>query len=204
MKKLCIMLHGYGSNKQDLEGLIPELKVKSDVKFVALNAPEVCEEGNGGKQWYSLRHFDREDLTPQEKLKLVESEIYKGLNYVKDSINKELKKENLEWKDLIILGFSQGGGMALQMSLISEKNNAPNKCIALSPINIFDKMYENQNTNVLICSGIEDPLISSSDICETVNILVKNKVQTKLNLIKNMAHEINKEVIQEIISFIDN
>ena len=50
-EKLVILCHGYGSNGDDLIGLVPHLKrVLPNAVYVSPNAPEVCVGSPNGYQ----------------------------------------------------------------------------------------------------------------------------------------------------------
>ena len=54
-KSLVILLHGYGSNGQDLISLAPEWAGDMpDTLFISPDAPFPCEMGGFGFQWFSL------------------------------------------------------------------------------------------------------------------------------------------------------
>lgn len=109
---LVILLHGYGSNADDLISLAPDLSQSIDnALFVSPNAPFDFEGGFfGGYQWYSL--MDRSTdvmLAGYRKAKPILNEF----------IIEQLTKHNLTYKDLVLCGFSQGGMMALHYALES-------------------------------------------------------------------------------------
>lgn len=112
-RKLVVFCHGYGSNGQDLLDLAPYWSsVLPDVEFLAPNGPETWEGGSSGYhahrgyQWFSLQEF-----TPDA--------IQKGLHtarpHLKNYLLDALAHRNLTPADLAIVGFSQGGMMALDM-----------------------------------------------------------------------------------------
>ena len=54
-KQLVVLLHGYGSDGNDLIGLAPHwAPLIPDAEFVAPNAPYPCEMAPFGHQWFSL------------------------------------------------------------------------------------------------------------------------------------------------------
>ena len=99
------MLHGVGSNGQDLIGLAPYLSPPlPDVLFLSPDAPHPYDMAPFGRQWFSLREY-----TPAAMLAGI-TETAPLLNAYIDDI---LAEHGLEDSDLALLGFSQGTMMSL-------------------------------------------------------------------------------------------
>lgn len=108
-EKLVILCHGYGSNGDDLIGLVPHLqRAMPNAAYVSPNAPEGCLGAPNGFQWFALSTLSREE-------RLVGT--LKAAPTLDHFINQELKKYNLTNKDLILVGFSQGTMMSLHVGL---------------------------------------------------------------------------------------
>jgi len=119
-KQVVVLLHGYGSNGQDLISLAPYLdRTLPNTVFVSPDAPQTCEIAPGmGFQWFSLRGANPaddllNDRDPAKYLKGVQ-EAAPVLNKYLDSV---LDEYNLENKDLALGGFSQGAMMSLHNGL---------------------------------------------------------------------------------------
>ncbi len=105
---LVVLLHGYGSDGNDLIGLAPHLQQSlPTVAFVAPNAPSRVA-GPGGYQWFPLTRMD-----PQELQRGVEAAA-PALNQFLDE---ELARLNLPPDRLALAGFSQGTMMSLHAGL---------------------------------------------------------------------------------------
>ena len=60
---LVIFLHGYGSDGEDLIGLVPVLQeAMPNTAFIAPNGPAHCEMGGPGYQWFSIGQRALDDL----------------------------------------------------------------------------------------------------------------------------------------------
>lgn len=107
--KLVILCHGYGSNGDDLIGLVPHLKrVMPNAAYVSPNAPEECYGAPNGYQWFALSTLSQEE-------RLVGT--LKAAPTLDHFIDQELERYGLEEKDLILIGFSQGTMMCLHVGL---------------------------------------------------------------------------------------
>lgn len=201
-KKLCVMMHGYGADKNDLASLIPLMSswVK-DVEFISIDAPVVCEQGVG-RQWYSLSgYFSRVDKVALPDF--VKSDIDESLKYLDGVLQSELDKRSLKYSDLILLGFSQGGTMALLKTLFAEKGKEPFKCVAFSAAGIFDEIYSNNKTEILLCHGTDDEVVVKNVFENTKVILDKNNVIYKSVLSKNTGHWISEEGMEKAVEFLN-
>ena len=55
MRPLVLLLHGFGADKSDMEGLIPFFRVAlPELDYMALNAPFQCLGVPGGRQWFPI------------------------------------------------------------------------------------------------------------------------------------------------------
>ena len=148
---LLILLHGYGSNEQDLFSFAEELP--EELLIVSLRAP--YEMGYGGYAWYAL-NLDEENNK------------FSDLGQARESINKitalidELKiKHNTAPNNTFLLGFSQGAILSYALSF-----NFPNKVqhvIALSGYlnnELLPETIENKlTTDYYISHGSVDQVI---------------------------------------------
>ncbi len=106
-KQLVVLLHGYGSNGDDLISLAPFFaQALPEAEFLSPNAPFPCELSPMGFQWFGL-----EDRTPEMLLggARLAAEILDRF------LDAELARRGLEDCDLALVGFSQGTMMALQV-----------------------------------------------------------------------------------------
>ncbi len=103
---MVVLLHGYGSNAQDLISLAPFLqKNLPNTVFVSPNAPFPCElMPDSGFQWFSLA-----DYTPESLLAGAEQ----AAPLLDKFLDERLKEYGLVDSQLALLGFSQGAMMSL-------------------------------------------------------------------------------------------
>lgn len=105
---LVVLVHGYGSDGQDLIGLAPHWQQQMPgAEFVAPNAPDPVP-GSSGYQWFPISRID-----PHEMLKGVER-VGPLLDRFLDS---ELARLSLPPERLILVGFSQGTMLSLHVGL---------------------------------------------------------------------------------------
>lgn len=108
-EKLVILCHGYGSNGDDLIGLVPHLqRALPNAVYVSPNAPDECFGSPNGYQWFPLNTLSREE-------RLVGT--LKAAPTLDHFIDQQLEKYSLKNKDLVLIGFSQGTMMTLHVGL---------------------------------------------------------------------------------------
>jgi len=109
-KQLVVFCHGYGSNGEDLLSLAPYWSnLLPEAEFLSPNAPEDWEAYPSGYQWFSLQEF-----TPRS----VRAGLDGAAPVLRDYLLDALQQRNLTPADLAIVGFSQGGMMALEMMFL--------------------------------------------------------------------------------------
>ena len=105
MKKL-VFLHGSGSDKNAYNELIHTLAHYYDVDLVSFNAPFQYPDKPQKYKWFNKFENDgRRDA-------VLEEYVY-SLHYIKEQIN----NLDVPTKDIILIGHSQGGGMAVHVGL---------------------------------------------------------------------------------------
>jgi len=106
-KQMVIFLHGYGANGDDLLNIGEEWGDElPDAVFLAPHAPDKCEGGGFGYQWFSIREIDGKAF---ERDKLIEH-VAPVLN---GYIDEQLQKWDIPENKLVVVGFSQGAMMAM-------------------------------------------------------------------------------------------
>ncbi len=133
---LLLLLHGYGSNEQDLFSFAEELP--KELLIVSAQAP--FEMGFGGYAWYAI-NFDANNSKFSDIPQAKES-VEKIATFI-DEIKQQYKTNP---KKTFILGFSQGAILSYAVSL-----NYPNKVqhvIALSGYINTDLLPETISTEI--------------------------------------------------------
>lgn len=197
--KLVIMLHGYGSNKNDLINLSPELsKFSPDTLFISPDAPFDFEgmQNSKAKQWFSL--LDRSKNTLISEIKMAE-------NHIVDFIFTLLSKYNLSENDLCLLGFSQG--MMLSLYLIMQSLIKPKLVIGYSG-RLFDNNWKcgdkEKKTKIMLIHGREDDIIPVEDMLSTADELKRYGFHTTYFISRYLAHGIDDQGVQLGGNFLKN
>ncbi|HHB83127.1 MAG TPA: phospholipase [Devosia sp.] len=114
VKRLVVLLHGYGSDGNDLIALgqywQPQMP---DTLFVAPNAHERCQLNPAGYQWFPLE-LDKE----MSRLKGADT----ARPVIENFLTSLWAQTGLGPKETFLAGFSQGGMMALNVGLRLEED----------------------------------------------------------------------------------
>jgi phospholipase/carboxylesterase len=106
-KSLVILLHGYGSNGEDLISLAPYWQPGlPEAAFVSPNAPQRCPGAPGGYQWWALAGPGGGDRVAGAD---------SAAPVLNTFIDAELARHGLTEANLVLVGFSQGTMMALHV-----------------------------------------------------------------------------------------
>lgn len=96
---LLILLHGYGSNEQDLFSFADELP--DEMLIISVRAP--LSMGSGSYAWYTI-HFDTNDASKFSDIPEAKDALYKIGIFI-DEIIQEYK---INTDNIFLFGFSQG------------------------------------------------------------------------------------------------
>ena len=175
---LLVLLHGYGSNEQDLFSFAPELP--DELLIISAQAP--LPMGFGSYTWYTINfegsQSNRSNLT----------EAKEALLKIETFIDKIIDKYNVDTTKMFLLGFSQGS--ILSMAYAFRNPNKIQNIIGLSgyintdllPLDYNLKEYN--NLDFFVSHGSVDQVLPVEWARKTPEIL------NSLN-IKNQYHEYN-------------
>ena len=110
IRSAVIFLHGYGANGADLLGLAdPLAEHLPDTLFLAPDAPEACAGAPMGFQWFPIPWIDG---SSEEESRTGLARAAADLDAFLDGV---MVDEDLLPEQMMIVGFSQGTMMALQV-----------------------------------------------------------------------------------------
>jgi phospholipase/carboxylesterase len=134
---LLILLHGYGSNEQDLFSFAEELP--ENLLIVSARAP--YEMGMGGYAWYAINFDDNNGkFSDLDQARTSIEKIAEFIDEIKQKYNTNTDKT-------FLLGFSQGAILSYALSFLYP--NKVNNVIALSGY-INEELLPNKTTDLNI------------------------------------------------------
>lgn len=190
-----LLLHGYGSNADDLIDLAPILaEALPHTAFYSPNAPEPCEMGPYGYQWFSLMN-----RTPAEYLAGVQRAAP-----VLEQMIEEVKAElNLPAYKIALFGFSQGSMMSLYVApRLPETLGA---VVGLSGALVGSELLPTQIKSkppILIAHGQMDPVVPYAALPFAEAVLKQCGLTVETVTRPLMAHNIDEEVLTATARFL--
>lgn len=192
---LLIMLHGYGSNEQDLFSFAQELP--SELLILSVRAP--LSMGFGSYAWYSINfEADRDNFSNLKEANAALKEIDRFVDGVMDRYEPDPAR-------IFLMGFSQGTILSLAYAL-----NQPGKIqhvIALSGY-VNQKLLKTsleassyENLDVFASHGSVDQVIPVEWARRTPDFLDKLKIE---NVYKEypVGHGVSPENFFDLLSWI--
>lgn len=192
MKKLMIMLHGVGSDGDDLMSLSPFFeKELSDIDFFSPNGIEKCDFAPFGYQWFSLQNRDPHAMI---------AELRKNAPKVDKMIIDKAAEYGVGKKDIILLGFSQGTMMSLYLALTSDEKYS--SVIGFSGAFFPLENPKNIDTPICLIHGDSDEVLPYGNLNYAYETLINFGCKNiEKHLIKNLSHSIDIEGLKIAIDF---
>ncbi|HKL44170.1 MAG TPA: hypothetical protein VJ892_02750 [Candidatus Absconditabacterales bacterium] len=188
--KLLIFLHGFGFDKDNNKESIQQLADGLGVEYFSFNGLFNSQRERGG---YSRFGLDR-----VTKKSIFDDKFYKSIDYINFTINKQLEKRNIERKDIILCGRSQGAFMAIYKGLTNDE-----KCHSI--ISLCGFAREGININIksmpeIIRLEAKNDTVLSQERKESYKKLQEDGIKIKYILDKESNHdEISRKGINKII-----
>ena len=173
-----VLLHGWGADENDLipVGKLLTQGLKDRFEIVSLSAPQPHPSGLG-KQWYPLYPHEWEQV-PEAVL-----DLEKRLN--------NLCFKHIPLNKTLLLGFSQGGAMALELA----SRNKFEGVFALSSYPHPEWKPSKDMPPIFLCHGKIDQVVDKTASQKSFDILLKNGVKSELYFFDG-GHEITNNLIQ--------
>ncbi len=196
--KLVVFLHGYGADGKDLIDLAnPFGMALPNASFISPDAPHQCEMSPQGRQWFPLEEIPK-------------GAIKASLGLL-DLIENEVKKLNLTFKDVILIGFSQGAMMSMQCLLINHEQLGAiigysgalrEENIEAANDQILNGKHKFADTPILLVHGEQDEVVPIQSL-ERSKILL-NKIGFNVQTLsrQNLGHGIDPEGISKGMEFL--
>ena len=182
---LCVMLHGYGGDGDDMLNVGAEMSVfLPNTHFIAPNGPEPCLTEPGYFQWYRLEgggpgaDVAAELLAPR-------------INRYADE---QLARLGLDGSRLIMLGFSQGGGIMLEAAL-RRSSACAGVLVFTGSLRNRHKLHEvvQSRPPIMIIHGDEDEVVPPDQVLEASEELGRHGVVCGYHFCRGLGHSLNEE-----------
>lgn len=195
---LVVFLHGYGADGADLLGLADVLAPHlPGAVFVAPDAPERCVGGGFGYQWFPIPWLDG---SPQAAADAGLSASAKDLNGFLDA---RMADEGLTPDRLVLIGFSQGAMMSLEIA--PRRDLAVAGVVAISGRLLRPEALEAEarvKPPVLLIHGDQDAVVPFTDMAKAGNALVAAGFPTYGHVMEGTGHGIAPDGLGVALQFL--
>ena len=193
-KPSLFLLHGFGSNMEDLFSL--NQFFPNDWNIISLQAPKPT--GFGGWSWTEVDLYDIKNIMKAQKM-------YSAKDLVISSIKSCIFEMSFDSKKVHLIGFSQGATLALICGLTNPNlfQGIASLCGFLDCEEIKEEINHNelQNLNTLVTNGTMDDKIPIELGRMTEKSLKKLGVESVYKEY-NMGHTISNECLNDLLNWI--
>ena len=188
-RSMVILLHGYGSNGEDLIGLAPYWRpALPETVFLSPNAPELCPGAPGGFQWWGLSSLDKNARAAGAR---------RAAPVLDAFIDAELARYGLSEDRLVLVGFSQGTMMALHVGPRRERPLAG--VIGYSGMLADEAELATEARTkppILLVHGDADPMIPVAAFHQAKSALERSGFAVESHVSPGLGHSIDAAGLQ--------
>ena len=187
---IVFLLHGFGSNEQDLFSFSPYLN--EDATIISLRAPITLYPNSYA--WYNIYYSGSVKSYDKVAAKLIRDKLIDEMNYF-------IKTYNCDPDRITIIGFSQG---AIIGHAIAHSSNIKN-LVALSGY-VDDELISFDKTNkpsIYISHGTQDEVIPFEESINTNKILDDNDIEYEFKSF-NQGHGVSSENLESFLDWLKN
>ncbi|OGS35897.1 MAG: hypothetical protein A2506_10095 [Elusimicrobia bacterium RIFOXYD12_FULL_66_9] len=114
-----VCMHGYGADMRDLAPLAPEIPAGRPLRWIFPDGPEVLDWG--GKAWFPIDVAAFEEAQRTGVPRDLSGGEPAGMAESRHHLQGMLEELAVPWDKLVLMGFSQGSMMAVDLALRSPK-----------------------------------------------------------------------------------
>lgn len=188
-RQLVVLIHGYGSNGDDLIGLVPHWRAAlPDALFVSPNAPERLPGMANGYQWWALQTLSLAERAAGAR---------RAGPILDAFIDQQLERHGLTEADLALVGFSQGTMMAL--------HTAPRRERQVAGVLGYSGMITDEaalvadvktKPPVLLVHGDLDPVLPFAAFHHAKGVLERLAFDLETHVSRNLGHSIDADGVR--------
>lgn len=193
--QLIVLLHGLGSNGQDLISLAPIwAKDLPNALFISPDAPFPCDMAPYGYQWFSLQEWTEDAMVKGAD---------KALPIVDNYLDKLLKSLGMTDDQMSLVGFSQGTMMALYAA--QRRRNPCAGVLGYSGAMLAAKELKNGNIHKIptcLIHGDADTVVPITAWHQAMGALQEAGVAVEGGVVPGLAHSIDESGLQAGLKFL--
>ena len=185
-RSLVVLLHGYGSNGDDLIGLVPYLAPGlPHTAFVSPNAPDRCPGTADGRQWWPLITRDAEERAEGAR---------RAAPVVDAFLDAQLRRFGLPAGRLALLGFSQGAMTSLYVGPRRVEALAGVVAMSGQTPDTVETLAAEVRTRppVVLIHGDADEIVPVGGLYETEAVLKAQGFEVATHVSRGLGHSVDE------------
>jgi phospholipase/carboxylesterase len=191
---LAVLLHGYGSNGDDLISLAPLLQpILPHTAFVAPNAPSRIPNMAQAFQWWPIQTFSMAERATGAAAAAPAIDAF---------LTHELAAADLDDRQLLLVGFSQGTMMALHVGLRRPKPAAG--IIGFSGMLVAPERLPTDIQSrppVLLVHGTADEIVPFGSLAQAEKTLREVNVAVETHISLGVGHTVDQAGLSAAATF---
>ena len=185
-KSIVVLMHGIGADALDLLPLAKQWSLTlNKTLFYSLYAPFSYDLGPSGFQWFGLEDRDQTRIL---------KEIQSIKPMFENFLEKKLNKNYLTFNNLILVGFSQGTMVALNLGLALKKTIQG--ILGYSGGIIFSKSGKveiNSKPKICLIHGQNDEVVPNKMMEASKKALEEKNFEVDTHLLDGLGHSIDQQ-----------
>jgi len=191
---LVILIHGYGSNGDDLIGLARMMQpALPDAAFVAPNAPSRMPQMAAAYQWWPIETFSMAERAAGAAAAAPALDAF--ITHARD-------EADLPSDRILLVGFSQGTMMALHVGLRRPEPVAG--IVGISGMLVAAERLEAEITSrppVLLIHGTEDDVVPFHSMDRAATALTAAGVEVQTHVSQGVGHSVGHDGLAAAMAF---
>lgn len=193
-KALVVLVHGYGSNGDDLISLAAMIQpALPDVAFAAPNAPSLLPHMADARQWWPIESFSAAERAAGAAAAAPDLDAF---------LDQELERNRLTHERLLLVGFSQGTMMSLHVGLRRPEPLAG--IIGISGMLVApDRLSAEIRSRppVLLIHGTADEVVPFRSLDLAMTALTAAGVHVEIHVSPGVGHTVGQDGLAAATSF---
>ena len=198
-----VCLHGYGADMRDLAPLAEGLETKRPVRWLFPNAPETLDWG--GRAWFPIDVAAFEEAQRTGAARDLSLREPPGMEWAREEMQKFLKESGSAPERLVLMGFSQGAMLAVDLA--ARAATAPAGVVILSGtlVNkaaLADFALEKKALPFFMSHGSADPILGFAQARSLEKVLTGAGWKGQLQRFEG-GHAIPGEVLETLRKWLE-
>ena len=198
-----ICMHGYGADMRDLAPLTQELQTKRPLRWVFPNAPAQLDWG--GRAWFPIDVAVFEEAQRTGKTRDLSGHAPEGMAQAREELQSFVKQLGVPWEKIVLMGFSQGAMMAVDVAARAEAKPAGVAILSgtLVDVKTLAKLASKQKgLSFFQTHGSVDPILGFSHALALEKALIEGGWFGKLQRFEG-GHAVPPEALETLRAWLE-